>query len=93
MNEKKPLSRILLLWVPLVLFLIFLLFPFYWTLVTSLKTDAELHSLTVRYWPTQPTLQAYEHLFGSYNFLHPMKNSLKRKRLLKKLISVHSKIV
>ena len=76
MNEKKPLSRILLLWVPLVLFLIFLLFPFYWTLVTSLKTDAELHSLTVRYWPTQPTLQAYEHLFGSYNFLHPMKNSL-----------------
>ena len=69
-------SRIFGLWLPLVLFLLFLLFPFYWTLVTSLKLPDELHSLTVIYWPQSPTLQAYTHLFGQYNFLHPMKNSL-----------------
>lgn len=74
--KKKPLMRALTLWLPLVLFLIFLLFPFYWTLVTSLKTDAELHSLQVIYWPKQPTLNAYRYLFSQYNFLHPMKNSL-----------------
>ncbi len=68
--------RALTLWLPLILFLVFLLFPFYWTLVTSLKTDAELHSLTVVYWPEHPTLEAYRYLFQQYNFLHPMRNSL-----------------
>ena len=74
--KKKTALRILTLWLPLVLFLLFLLFPFYWTLVTSLKTDAELHSLEVVYWPKNPTLNAYRYLFSQYNFLHPMKNSL-----------------
>lgn len=69
-------SRVFLLWMPLVLFLLFLLFPFYWTLVTSLKPAAELHSTTVVYWPKSPTFEAYRYLFGQYNFLHPMKNSL-----------------
>lgn len=73
---KKRLSRVFLLWAPLVLFLLFLLFPFYWTFVTSLKLPEELHSLKVIYWPQNPTFQAYSHLFGQYNFLHPMKNSL-----------------
>ncbi len=73
---ESTLSRIFLLWIPLILFLVFLLFPFYWTFVTSIKSEAELHSLNVVYWPQQPTFQAYEHLFGQFNFLHPMKNSL-----------------
>ena len=73
---KQKLGRIFLLWVPLVIFLVFLLFPFYWTFVTSLKLPEELHSLKVIYWPQNPSFQAYSHLFGQYNFLHPMKNSL-----------------
>lgn len=73
---KQKLGRIFLLWVPLVIFLLFLLFPFYWTFVTSLKLPEELHSLKVIYWPQNPSFQAYSHLFDQYNFLHPMKNSL-----------------
>ena len=73
---EKNLSRVFLLWIPLILFLLFLLFPFYWTFVTSVKLPEELHSLKVIYWPQHPTFQAYSHLFGQYNFLHPMKNSL-----------------
>jgi len=80
-KRKSPFSesrttRFLLLYLPLILFLLFLLFPFYWTFVTSLKSSAELHSTTVVYWPTNPTFQAYSYLFEQYNFLHPMKNSL-----------------
>lgn len=74
-TTKVVLSRLLLLWLPLAIFLLYLLFPFYWTLVTSLKMPEELHSLKVIYWPQNPSLQAYVHLFGQYNFLHPMKNS------------------
>ena len=72
---EKTASRVFLLWIPLVLFLIFLLFPFYWTFITSLKLPDELHSVKVIYWPAHPSFQAYAHLFGQYNFLHPMKNS------------------
>lgn len=72
---EKKISRVFLLWIPLIIFLLFLLFPFYWTFVTSIKPDAELHSLKVIYWPQHPTFQAYQHLFNQYNFLHPMKNS------------------
>lgn len=74
MKKKQGLGVVSV--IAIILFLFFLLFPFYWTLVTSLKTDAELHSLTVVYWPEHPTMQAYRYLFQQYNFLHPMKNSL-----------------
>ena len=73
MNRVK---RLLLLWLPLVVLLLFLLFPFYWTFVTSIKTSAELNSINVIYWPRHPTFEAYRHLFEINNFLHPMKNSL-----------------
>ena len=74
MKKKQGLGVVSV--IAIILFLFFLLFPFYWTLVTSLKTDAELHSLDVVYWPEHPTMQAYRYLFQQYNFLHPMKNSL-----------------
>lgn len=70
------LPRLLSLHLPLVLFLLFLLFPFYWMLVTSLKTSAELHVLPVVYWPPQPMLANYAYLFEQFNFLHPLRNSL-----------------
>lgn len=74
-HKESKLSRLFLLWLPLALFLVFLIFPFYWTFVTSLKDTHELHSLVVYYWPQHPTFDAYEHLFTQFNFLHPMKNS------------------
>ena len=75
-TAKWHVKRIFLLWLPLIILLLFLLFPFYWTFVTSIKTPEELHSLNVVYWPQRPTFDAYRHLFETNNFLHPMKNSL-----------------
>ena len=75
-TAKWHVKRIFLLWLPLIILLLFLLFPFYWTFVTSIKTPDELHSLNVVYWPQRPTFDAYRHLFETNNFLHPMKNSL-----------------
>ena len=77
--KKRGLSyaaeRIFLLYIPLIILLVFLLFPFFWTIVTSLKTNAELYTSEVKYWPDNPTLDAYRHLISQNNFLHPMKNS------------------
>jgi len=56
--------------------LAFLLFPFYWTFVTSVKPEKELYSEVVTYWPKDFSLDSYRRLFSDYNFLKPMANSL-----------------
>jgi len=56
--------------------LLFLLFPFYWTFVTSIKPDRELYGDAVTYWPKDATLDSYRKLFLDYNFIKPMANSL-----------------
>lgn len=71
----KTLKRFFTLWLPVVLILLFLLFPFYWTLVTSLKPEQELYG-PVTYWPQQLTFASYEKLFNEFDFLKPMGNSL-----------------
>lgn len=75
MKEKKGIFRFATLYLPLAILLIFLLFPFYWTLITSLKTDKELYGSFVTYWPMYATIASYEKLFGDFNFLQPMYNS------------------
>jgi len=60
----------------LAVLLIFLLFPFYWTFVTSIKPGKELYASKVTYWPRSPTFDSYKRLFSEYNFWKPMLNSL-----------------
>lgn len=69
-------GRILLLYLPLLLLLLFLIFPFYWTFVTSIKPDSELYSTVVTYWPLNATFASYQKLFTDFNFIKPMSNSL-----------------
>lgn len=78
MVKKETLPKRLFLFVlPLLLLLLFLLFPFYWTFITSLKGDAELYGKVVTYWPRQPSFIAYAKLFTTtVNFFSAMKNSL-----------------
>lgn len=73
---KFRLSRILPIYIPLAVYLIFLLFPFYWTFVTSIKPENELYSSIVTYWPNITTFASYKKLFVNFNFLKPMFNSL-----------------
>ena len=63
-------TRLLTLWLPLGVSLVFALFPFYWMAITSLKSNQELYSrkvmpLIVHY----PTLKHYVDLITETNFL------------------------
>jgi ABC-type glycerol-3-phosphate transport system permease component len=60
----------------LLLIVLFSLFPFYWVVVTSLKTDAELSLGTHGLWPDHPSLQAFQSLLVAGNFLVPLGNSV-----------------
>ena len=66
----------LLFYVLVAAILIFSLFPFYWVLVTSLKTDGELSQGTHGLWPDHATLDSYSRLLVAGNFFVPLGNSV-----------------
>lgn len=73
---KYRLLRTVVFYLLLAAMLLFLLFPFYWTFVTSVKPESELYGETVTYWPKTFTFDSYRKLFTEFNFLKPMANSL-----------------
>jgi len=75
-NGKLGVFKALLFYILLAGMLVFLLFPFYWTFVTSVKSEGELYGQVVTYWPKAPTFDSYRKLFTEFNFLKPMANSL-----------------
>lgn len=75
-RKKKLAPRIFSLYIPITAILLFLLFPFYWTFVTSVKPEQELYGAIVTYWPKNLTFESYRKLFVDFNFLKPMGNSL-----------------
>lgn len=60
----------------LLLILIFILFPIYWCLITSLKTSAEITSKDVTYWPAAVTFENYLNAWTKSGFGIYFKNSL-----------------
>jgi multiple sugar transport system permease protein len=74
-TRKQMGKRIFILFLPMLILLLFLLFPFYWTFVTSIKPELELYGKVVTYWPKEMTFASYSKLFGEFNFLNPMFNS------------------
>ena len=77
MYRQSKAKRILTLYLPLVIIMIFILFPFYWTFVTSVKPEEELYGTILTYWPSVFTIEAYTKLFTTtVDFLTEMKNSL-----------------
>ncbi|MFL5360603.1 MAG: hypothetical protein ACJ78U_06540, partial [Myxococcales bacterium] len=58
------------LWLPLALFAVFLLFPFYWMVLTALRPNAELVSTSANpFWVHHPTLEHIQYLLAGTSFL------------------------
>lgn len=71
-------QRIFFFWLPMAIFLIVLLFPFYWMLITSFKTDRELYydRKANPFIVGAPTLEQYLQLFEKSSFVQWMTNTL-----------------
>ena len=62
-------KRLLSHHLPLLLFAIFLLFPFYWMVLTSIKPNDELVSVSANpFWVRHPTLDHLKYLLGSTSY-------------------------
>ncbi|HXI37831.1 MAG TPA: carbohydrate ABC transporter permease, partial [Burkholderiales bacterium] len=65
------------LYVPLGLFLFLLLFPFYWMVMTSFKSNQELVSHEANpFWIVQPTLEHFEKLLFKTDYPHWLWNTM-----------------
>lgn len=75
MKKPKLAKDILFFYIPLILLIVFALFPYLWTFLTSIKTEKELYTIALHYLPKQPTLENYITLFKKTNFFRSMGNS------------------
>jgi multiple sugar transport system permease protein len=65
----KAFHKVLIFWIPLILFIVITLFPFYWMLLASLKANSELYNLQAfPFWVALPTLDHYTYLFREGSF-------------------------
>ncbi len=75
MKRESSLKELISLYLPLILILVFILFPFYWIFITSIKPETELYG-AITYWPRSVTWENYKNLFTTtVNFIAAMKNS------------------
>ena len=72
----KKTTLLVVLWVPLLVYLVFLLFPLVWMFLTSIKTQADIYASPLVYWPETITLETYRNLFGYFGFVRYIVNSL-----------------
>ncbi len=62
-TASRLVMRGLTIYVPVLLMLVLILFPFYWMLVTSFKANAELTNIQINpFYPHMPTLDHYKKL-------------------------------
>ncbi len=80
-DRSRTISRILFFFV-VFLVLVYMLFPFYWMLNTSFKTEAQIQMTPATYLPLDPgsgsfapTLQNYKAVFNNSTFLRGLLNS------------------
>src|SRR6185295_6300668 len=76
-RASRRLERTLTLHLPMALVVFFLLAPFYWMLITSLKPNSELYSPNGNpMWVFAPSLEHYEHLLTATEFPAWTKNTM-----------------
>ena len=75
-RQRRRIGRIFWLYLPLAVFIVITLAPFYWILVTSLKTSTEVFARPITYWPKALTFDNYRYLFMDLGFDGYFMNSL-----------------
>lgn len=87
-KTKRILKKILFLVLPLSIFMIFTLAPFYWILITALKTSTEVFAKPITYWPRNITYDNFINLFQKLHFERYFLNSFLVSVSVTSLVSV-----
>ena len=74
-RQQKYVAGRTLFYLMLLVIAVYLVFPFYWALRSSVTPDNQLFSTPVQYWPTNPTTGNYQLVLTNGNFLRALANS------------------
>ncbi|HEY9009435.1 MAG TPA: ABC transporter permease subunit, partial [Devosia sp.] len=72
-RERMGIGIRLLILLPI---MVFVLFPFYWVVITSFKTTTQISQRQSIFWPSPPTLSQYQELIFGSPFVHWLINSV-----------------
>lgn len=75
MKEKKR-EVLFLRWLPLLLINVYVVFPIYWSIVTSLKSESDIVSTPIQYLPNNPSIANYANVWVHAGFHQYFANSL-----------------
>jgi len=76
-GSERLSNRLLNIYLPLVFYLVFLLFPFYWMAIVSFKPTNDLFEMKFNpFWIQQFTWENYTYLFRETAFNEWLKNTL-----------------
>lgn len=59
-------------WLLVAVIFVYLMFPFYWAIVSALKTQAELIRTPATLWPDQPVLTNFRSVLSNDRFVRAM---------------------
>ena len=74
-RARLRLLRRVVFWLLVAVILVYLLFPFYWAIVSALKTEAELIRTPASYWPIAPSLVNFQSVLSNPAFVRGIFNS------------------
>lgn len=79
-QQRRPVSigRMLnrvLFYLLIAVILLYIIFPFYWAIVTSFKPSGQLSETPVNYWPRTFTTENYQSVLANPDFLRALRNS------------------
>jgi multiple sugar transport system permease protein len=67
-KTKKTILNGIIIYLPLGVMMLFILFPFYWTLVTALKREADIYKVPIQYLPNPATLHNFKVAWDGVGF-------------------------
>lgn len=59
-----------------VFFVLLIIFPFYWQIITSIKNPADINKMPTELWPSRFSLEFYKNVFTHHHFGIYLKNSI-----------------
>ena len=74
-NTRLKWSKLLTLYIPLMVFFLFIVFPFYWIFISALKRERDMFNVPLQYLPSPATLENYVQAWKDSGFAVFFRNS------------------
>lgn len=76
MNKGRIINRKILYYIGLLIFIVIVVFPFYWQVITSIKNPDDITKMPTELWPSRFSLEFYKSVFVNHHLQIYLENSI-----------------